>query len=156
VSRGLSLLAAFLSLSGIAVGTFNGIFYLAPLVAAAEPAFGGAFAHEQLEALAVLSLGLHEPGFNICLVFFGTYCMLIGVLIATSRLLPRAVGGLLAVGGLAFLAHGLLAFVSPGLAAGLAPYALAFGALGECVFALWLLVCGVNARRWQELDGALR
>ena len=79
------------------------------------------------------------------LVFFGFYCLLIGYLIFRSTFLPRALGVLMAFGGL-----GWLTFLSPALAKVLSPYNLAPGILGEGVLTLWLLVFGVNAERWKE------
>ena len=79
------------------------------------------------------------------LVFFGFYCLLIGYLIFKSTFLPRALGVLMAFGGL-----GWLTFLSPALAKVLSPYNLAPGILGEGVLTLWLLVFGVNAERWKE------
>jgi hypothetical protein len=79
------------------------------------------------------------------LVFFGVYCLLIGYLILRSTFLPRALGVLMAIGGL-----GWLAFLSPSLARPLSPYNLAPGIIGEGALTLWLLVKGVDADRWWE------
>jgi len=79
------------------------------------------------------------------LVLFGCYCLLIGYLIFQSTFLPRALGVLMAFGG-----FGWLTFVSPELANSLSPYNLAPGILGEGALTVWLLIFGVNARRWQE------
>ncbi len=78
------------------------------------------------------------------LVFFGFYCLLIGYLIFRSTFLPRALGVLMAFGGL-----GWLTFLSPPLAKYLSPYNMAPGILGEGVLTVWLLVFGLNVR-WNE------
>jgi Domain of unknown function (DUF4386) len=78
------------------------------------------------------------------LVLFGIYCLLIGYLIWQSHFLPRALGVLMAFGGV-----GWLTFLSPALAKALFPYNLAPGILGEGALTLWLLVKGVDARRWR-------
>lgn len=82
------------------------------------------------------------------LVFFGFYCLLIGYLIFRSNFLPRLLGVLMAFGGL-----GWLTFLWPPLARSLAPYNLAPGMIGEGALTVWLLVKGVNARRWSEQAG---
>src|SRR5947208_2846815 len=84
------------------------------------------------------------------LVFFGFYCLLIGYLIFRSTFLPRALGVLMAFGGL-----GWLTFLSPALAKVLSPYNLAPGILGEGVLTLWLLVSGLTAARWTDQESAL-
>jgi len=79
------------------------------------------------------------------LALFGVYCLLIGRLILGSTFLPRAVGVLMAIGGL-----GWLTFAFPPLARELFPYNLAPGILGEGTLTVWLLVVGLDARRWEE------
>jgi hypothetical protein len=83
------------------------------------------------------------------LVFFGFYCLLIGYLIFRSTFLPRILGALMAFGGL-----GWLTFLSSPLANHLSPYNLAPGILGEGALTLWLLVAGVNEKRWKEQASA--
>ena len=78
------------------------------------------------------------------LVFFGGYCLLIGVLIIKSTFLPRVLGALMVFGGL-----GWLTFLSPSLAHQLSPFNMFPGILGELSLTLWLLVMGVNVQRWK-------
>jgi hypothetical protein len=104
---------------------------------------------EQLRALASLFLELYGQGVNICFVFFGVYCLLIGYLIFTSAFLPRILGVLMAFAGL-----GWLTFLSPPLANYLSPYILVLGFLAELALMLWLLVMGVNVQRWKEKASA--
>ena len=66
---------------------------------------------EQLQALALMFLELNAQAVNICFVFFGVYCLLIGYLIFRSTFLPRILGVLMAFAGL-----GWLTFLSPPLA----------------------------------------
>lgn len=83
-------------------------------------------------------------------VFFGLHCLLIGTLILGSTFLPRFVGALMAFGGLGWLTLGLASLLSPPLARSLFPYIAVPGILGEASLTLWLLVVGVNVRRWNE------
>jgi hypothetical protein len=93
---------------------------------------------------ALNALGLTSVSVNP-LAFFGVYCLLIGMLIIRSTLLPRFLGALMVFGGV-----GWLTFLSPSLAHTLAPYNFAPGLLGEGVLTLWLLVRGVNLGRQPE------
>jgi hypothetical protein len=100
-------------------------------------------------AVGTLNL-LHLSPFRIsALAIFGFYCLLIGYLIFRSDFLPRILGVLMALGGLAWLT-----FASPALAKYLSPYNFAPGIFGEGVLTVWLLVKGVNEQRWKEQAGA--
>jgi hypothetical protein len=82
--------------------------------------------------------GLHvaRPPINE-LALFGCYCVLIGYLIYASRILPRPLGVLLAIGGLSWLTFGW-----PPLARSLFPYKYRPGILAEGLLTIWLLVFG--------------
>ena len=149
VNRSLSLLAAFFSLVGCAVGGVAVLFHLAPLVVLGGAQYLGAFRPDQLQALALMFLKLSGRANNIGLVFFGFYCLLIGYLIFRSKFLPRILGALMALAGL-----GWLTFLWPPLAHQLSPYNLAPGLLGEGILTLWLMLIGVNVQRWKEQAGA--
>ena len=145
VNRSLSLLAAFFSLVGCAIGAASCGFELAPFAVLGGAQYLSVFKVEQLQALALMFLKLNGPSS----VFFGFYCLLIGYLILRSTFLPRILGVLMAFAGL-----GWLTFLWPPLAHSLSPYILALGILGEGSLTLWLLVMGVNAQRWKEQASA--
>jgi hypothetical protein len=145
VNRSLSLLAAFFSLVGCAILAFASLFQLAPLVVLGGGEYLSVFKAEQLQALASLFLELYGQGVNICFVFFGVYCVLIGYLIFKSSFLPRILGVLMAFAGL-----GWLNFLFPPLANYLSSYILVLGFLAELALMLWLLVMGVDVQRWKE------
>ncbi|MDP9097726.1 MAG: DUF4386 domain-containing protein [Verrucomicrobiota bacterium] len=145
VNRTLSLLAAFFSLVGCAVGALGGLFDLAPLVLLRGAGYLSVFTLEQLQALALALLKVRLEANNIGLVFFGFHCLLIGYLILRSTFLPRMIGGLMMFAGL-----GWLTCLLPPLAESLAPYNVIPGSLGEISLTLWLVVKGVNVKRWNE------
>jgi Domain of unknown function (DUF4386) len=147
VNRSFSLLAAFFSLVACAIQAFAALFQLAPLLVLGGGGSLGAFTVEQLQALALLFLNLRAQVFNIYLIFFGFWLILISYLIFRSTFLPRIIGVLLAFDGL-----GWLTFLSPPLASYLYPYIAA--AFGEIPLVLWLLVVGVNVQRWKEQASA--
>jgi hypothetical protein len=91
----------------------------------------------------------HPHGVDVAMIFFASYCLLIGYLIFRSAFLPRILGALMALAGLAWLT-----FLIPPLAHSLSPYNLAAGAVSQIALTLWLLVFGVNAQRWKEQAGA--
>jgi hypothetical protein len=149
VNSTLSLLAAFFSLVGCAILAFASLFRIAPLVVLGGSQYLSVFNVEQLRALASLFLELYGQVVNICFVFFGVYCLLIGYLIFRSAFLPRILGVLMAFAGL-----GWVTFLSPPVANYLRPYILVLGVIAELALMLWLLVMGVNVQRWKEQANA--
>jgi hypothetical protein len=99
---------------------------------------------------ALASFRVVPFGIN-ALAVFGVYCLLIGWLIFRSTFLPRALGVLMAIGGL-----GWLTFASPALAKDLPPWNMAPGIIGEGALTLWLLAKGVDPDRWREQESAAR
>jgi hypothetical protein len=95
-------------------------------------------------ALIPLSLSLHGQIYAISLVFFGLYCVLIGLLAIRSRQVPALIGALMIVGGLAHLLLRVAAMLSPELRAlipgpvGLLPL------IGEAALVGWLILFGVR------------
>lgn len=84
--------------------------------------------------------GLHLARIPVSeLAVFGCYCILIGYLIYRSGFLPRALGVLLALGGLSWLTFG-----SPPLARALSPYNYAPGIFAEMLLTIWLLAFGAK------------
>jgi hypothetical protein len=79
------------------------------------------------------------------LVFFGPFCVLLGVLILRSRFLPRWLGWPLIVAGL-----GWLAYLNPEVAQHASIVIFPVGFLAEFVLMLWLLLRGVDESRWRE------
>jgi hypothetical protein len=150
VSRSISLLAAFFSLAGCAVGALGSLFIYAPLLILNGEPYLSVFKLEQLQALALFSLNLHNVAADISMVLFGVYCILIGTLILRSTFMPRIIGAFMALAGL-----GYLTFLSPPLAQSLFPHVLTpAGALGEFSLLLWLLIFGVNSQRWKQQAAA--
>ncbi len=149
VNRSLSRLAAFVILVGCATQALTCLLYLAPLIILQDGSSLSAFTPEQLRALALVFLRLNNYAFQIYLVFFGAWCFLIGYLIFRSTFLPRILGVLLAISGLAWVTY-----LYPPLAHRVYPFIAAASALGEIPLELWLIVMGVNVQRWKEQASA--
>lgn len=143
--RSLSLVAAFLGLSGCIIKTFSRLFYIAPLFILGGTPYLSVFRPEQLQALALLFLKVNDRGAGIALAFFGFYAVLTGYLIIRSIFLPRILGVLSVVAGV-----GWLTFLLPPLGYRLFLYIAPLGLLGAAVLIVWLLVFGVNEQRWKE------
>lgn len=116
----------------------SGFHVAASTILANAAAFTG-FSIEQVQSLALLSLRVRSVLFHsVGLVFLGLYCIVAGVLAYRTLLVPRVVGLLLALAGLAYLP-----FIVPGGGRFLMPYILMAAAVGQVSFALSLLLKGV-------------
>lgn len=149
VNKSLSLLATCFSLVGCAIGIFNSLFHIGALVILENAQTLSWFKVEQLQELALLLLMLHAQAYNIGMVLFGSYNLLIGLLIFRSTFLPRILGVFLAISGMCYLVNCFANFLSPSFAAHLLPYILLPG-VAELILAFWLVVKGVDAQRWRE------
>jgi len=143
--RSVSLVAAFLGLTGGIIKTFSRVFFIAPLFILGGAHYLSVFSTEQLQALALLFLKVNDRGAGIALVFFGFYAILTGYLIIKSTFLPRILGVLSVIGG-----FGWLTFLYPPLGGRLFPFVAVFAILGAASLIFWLLVFGVNEQRWKE------
>ena len=79
--------------------------------------------------------------------------MALGYLTFASRVLPRALGLMMAIAGVTYLTLSTARLLFPPLASMLFPSILVPALIGELSFALWLTVKGVNVARWQEIAG---
>jgi len=145
VNRSLSLLAAFFSLVGCAIGGVSCLFDFVPFVLLKNAPYLSAFTTEQLQGLTLAFLRVRAQANDIGLVFFGLHCLGVGYLILRSTFLPRIIGALMLLAG-----FGWLTFLFPPLAQSLAPFNMLPGAVGELSLTLWLLIKGVNVPRWEE------
>jgi hypothetical protein len=145
VNRILSAFAGLIMLVACTMWALSSLLYLAPLLVLKGKISLGAFAPEQLQALAFMFLKLNAMAYDIGLVFFGFWCALIGYLIIRSNFLPRIIGALEVLAGL-----GYLTLLWQPLANYMYPYNLALAGPGEISLLLWLLVKGVNVQRWSE------
>jgi hypothetical protein len=148
VSRTVSMLAAAFRLTQTAIIGLNLLNMFAALLILREADYLGVLGARESEALALLVLDLHQYGYTLGLTFFGVSTLAIGWLAYRSRVVPRALGVLLAAAGLGYIADSAAFFLVPGYDGSISPILLAPAIVAEVWFALWLLLKG---RRLQEL-----
>jgi hypothetical protein len=144
VNRSLSFCAVLVLLIVCALQAVTALLYLAPLLVLTAGSSLSALTQQQLEALAYMFLKLNGLAFDTDLVFFGLWCVLTGYLIFRSTFLPRILGVLLSIDGLAWMT-----FISPPLGHYLFPMIAVASGLAEIPLQLWLLIFGVNNERWK-------
>jgi hypothetical protein len=141
VSKTISLLAAFFSAAGCATGIISLVFSLSPFVVLRKAPLLGTANAEQLQSVF---LGIGTQAHIVTFVFFGLHCLLVGVLILRSKLLPRWIGALMVFAGVSWMTYSLANLLAPSFGRLLFPYILIPGAVGEMSLTLWLLLVSVK------------
>lgn len=149
VNGTVSMLAACFGFMGCIIMAVGGVFQLAPLTVLAPSSYSRVFSAEQLQVQAYVLLKLYNQAYSIALVAFAFFDILIGYLIVKATFLPRILGMMMALAGLAFLA-----FLAPAFGARNLQWILILG-VGEGLVILWLLVKAVDAERWKEQAAAI-
>ena len=138
VNEPLALLLLVLNAIGVAVQCAS---YL-PLFAVLAQSDSVGLTGPQLDALAMLSVTTHQTGFIMAQVFFSAWLFPLGWLVLRSGFLPRFLGWLLLLDGVAVLVWFLQALLAPGYPAISYP-SWAIGFIAEVGLAFWLLIKGV-------------
>ena len=154
VNRRLALLTAFFILVATAIEAAGLVHEFAPLALLGSGPFASALPPAQLEALASLPGALSDGSYHVYTVFFGLDILCLAYLVLQSRFVPRAIGVLLAIDGVAYLVYSFADLLAPGFAAHLVPWIQLPAPIAEGAFSLWLLVFGVNTTWWTTRAGA--
>ena len=149
VNRRLALLDACFIVVATAVEAAGLLIEFAPLVLLGSGPYASALPAAQLQALAYMSSDLSAVGYGIHTVFFGFDIIIFAYLVLRSRFLPRAIGVLLAIDGLAYLVYSFAHLLAPAVAATLVPWIQLPALFGEGSLCLWLLIVGVDVQRWK-------
>jgi Domain of unknown function (DUF4386) len=140
----LARLALVLSIASVTVEASSLLQLFVPLAMLEEPGAFTTLGGAQQQALAYLAIRLFPIGFGFSLLFFAGFCVLVGVLILRSRLVPRLIGLLMVLAGACYAVNTLALILSPALSDRLLPAILLPPFVGELSLALWLLVKGVR------------
>jgi len=144
VDRNVSLFGLLVIVVGCAIQGLAAVLYIAPLLVLSGAGSLSALTAEQLQALACTFFKLNGAAFNAYLVFFGLWCVAAGYLIFKSTFLPRILGVLLAVDGLAWMIY-----LSPPLGTHLFPVIAVASAVAEIPLP-WFFIFGFNSQRWKK------
>jgi hypothetical protein len=145
VNKNMALLMVIFNLLGVPLVMLNELNRLAVLLLLGD-AHLTIFTPDQVHALVPLFLNLHTLGLNIADIFWGLWLFPMGYLVFKSGFIPRILGILLMIGCFGYLIQSFAAILLPNLDVGI----ILVTALGEFLFALWLLIRGVNVERWEK------
>lgn len=153
VNRRVAALVVFFTIVATAVEAAGLLNQFATLTVL-DGRYSSAFTPAQLQALAYMPFELQPISYDLSTAFDGGFCLAIGYLIFRSTFIPRAIGVLMTIDGLAYLTNSFITFLAPGFAAHLFPYIQLPALAGEGSLTVWLLAVGVNAGRWTALEKA--
>ena len=119
---------------------------IAALIVFGHPAFLSVFDKPQLDALGYLFIRIHSQGGVLATVFWGLWLFPFGVLVFQSGFMPRALGVLLIINGLAYVTHASTSLLLPQYSGVVAQFAMVPELVGELATILWLLIWGARVR----------
>ena len=143
VNEPVALLLLVLNAVGVAVQCASYLPLLAVLAQGDSALDVRTLTGPQLDALALLSVATYRIAFVTAQLFFSAWLFPLGWLVLRSGFLPRFLGWLLLLDGVAVLVWFLQVLLAPGYPAISYP-AWAVGFIAELGLALWLLVRGVK------------
>lgn len=144
VNKNMALLMVIFVLAGAPIAMLNKLNQLAALQILSGADYLKVFTADQLQALALLFLRLHDRGSNIAYIFWGLWLFPLGYLVFKSGFLPRILGVVLMLGCFGYLIDSFAIFLGSRVGIGM------FAALGQLLFILWLLIKGVNVEQWEK------
>jgi len=143
VNKDLALLFLLLNAVGVAIQGAAMLSLVSALQLGDEASHMQVYSGGQIEGLSYLFIDTYKTGFVTAQLFFSTWLFPLGYLVYRSRFLPRFLGVLLMLDGIAVLIWFLQALLLPAYPAIHYP-GLVVSFLAEVGLALWLLVKGVK------------
>ncbi len=98
----------------------------------------------QKQDLAMLFLNIHKYGMIAIEIFSGLWLIPFGQLVYKSRFIPRILGVLLIIGGIAYIIESLSFWLFPSYQPFVSRYMILLYSIGETPIILWLLIKGVK------------
>ena len=147
VNKNHAILMVIFVLVGIPIACINELNQFAVLLLMSGADYLTAFEPDQLHSQVMLFLDLYEHGIFIAKIFWGLWLFPLGYLVFKSGFLPRILGVLLIMACFGYLIDDFIVFLLPNSDATLSLFAF----IGEWLFALWLLIKGVNVEKWERI-----
>jgi hypothetical protein len=143
VDRDLALLFLLLNAVGVAIAGASMLWLVSAMVPGDAAGHMQAFPAAQRDGLAYLSIDVYKMGFVTAQLFFGAWLFPLGYLVYKSGFLPRFLGVLLVLDGIAVLIWFVQALLLPDHPEIRYP-GLVVSFVAEVGLAVWLLVKGVK------------
>ncbi len=146
VNQNMAVLMVIFLLLSIPIATLNELNNVAVLFLLSGADSLNVFTADQLHALVPFFLDLHALGLNISFLVGAPWFFPMGYLVFKSGFLPKILGVLLLINGFGYLIDSVAALLFPNLNVNI----VMFTGWVEVVFALWLVIRGVNVERWEK------
>ncbi|MDQ2952583.1 MAG: DUF4386 domain-containing protein [Chloroflexota bacterium] len=137
-------LMVILVLVSVPISFLNVLSEIAALMLVSGADFLSVYGKPQLDALALVFLRLHSQGFVVVGIFWGLWLFPLAMLAFRSGFVPRVVGGLLILAGMAYVVVSLTSLLLPQYASLVSSVAVLAEA-GELSMIVWLLTTRTRA-----------
>jgi hypothetical protein len=142
VNRDLALAFLLLNAVGVAIQCASMLSLVTAMLLGEGPSYMQPDSADRVEGLTLLSINAYKTGFVTAQLFFGTWLFPLGYVVYKSGFLPRFLGVLLMLDGIAILIWFVQALLWPAYEAIIYP-GLLLSFVAEVGLGLWLLVKGV-------------
>lgn len=146
VNENIALLFVLLIMGGVAVQCLNMLNLFSAMLLLSGANYLKVFQADQLQALAMLFIDLHENGFMIAQFFFGAWLFPLGYLVFKSGYLPKILGIILMIECFGWLMYPFQFFLFPAYTV-ISYLSFAVGFIGEFSLTSWLLIKGVKEQK---------
>ena len=145
VHKNLALFAAFLGLISTAMFAVCELFFFVAPTLLRNPAYLQSFSAGQLNSVVYFFVYVYSAGAGLFMVFYGLASIVRGYLIYRSTYIPRFIGVLLMIVGVAFVAKNLTLVLAPAYSW---DFLLLPAPLTIVVLTVWFLWKGVDVEKW--------
>ena len=151
VSKNLAMMFMLLNLAGVAVAVVNDLNLVAALLLSRGADYSIIFQVNQLQALTMFFLTLHNNGYWMSQIFFAAWLFPLGYLVYKSGFLPKFLGILMLIHwffwSMTFFCH----FLFPNFTA-ITVISYPLGFISEFGLTMWLLIKGVKDQKPAPAD----
>ena len=143
ISHKQAILMVILVVISVSTSFVNAFHEIAALIMLSGADFLAVFEKPELDAAAHAFLRLHSYAIQIIQIFWGLWLFPFGLLVFKSRFIPKVLGVLLIIAGLAYLLSFVTSLLLPQYKATISPL-ISLLVMGELPIIFWLLIKGVK------------
>lgn len=155
VSRSMSFGASIARVAeGVVMAAGNVFTAIVTLIAVGGAGYLTAFSQEQRDGFALLFQEANDYVVLVWGFFFALSLVLTGWLVYRSGFFPKIIGALIGLAGIGYFAQSYGTIIAPGAGDMLSTFLLIVAVPGELIFALWLVIKGVDEDTWRRRAAA--